>query len=173
MLWSGTRALRRADRALAAHPPCARCPEPKATEARVAKCRMCSQVLYDRRKLCQDCEWELESARAAASGDDSQPPSAPATDALPHSVPPADASQPDVSTSFKLWRTKRGPRTTALALVAAVALALAAGLHPGRSPARYTASVMEGVDAAARASHANGPGRETAPQRRTEVAANH
>jgi hypothetical protein len=130
-------------------------------------------MLYDRRKVCQDCEWELESARVAASGDETEPPSATAADALPHSVPPVDASQPDALTSFKLWRTKRGPRTTALALAAAVALAIAAGLHTGRSPAGYTASVMEGADAAASASHANGPGRGAALLRRTEVAVNH
>ncbi len=139
----------------------------------MTKCRMCSQVLYDRRKLCQDCEWELESAQVAASGGDSDLPSVGKADALPQSVPPADASQPDASTSFKLWRTKRGPRTTTLALVAAVALAIVAGLHPGQSPARYAASVMEGADAAASASRADVPGRAAAPQRRTEVAASH
>ncbi|MHB8494929.1 MAG: hypothetical protein ACYC9Z_07975 [Casimicrobiaceae bacterium] len=139
----------------------------------MTKCRMCSQVLYDRRKLCQDCEWELESAQVAASGGDSDLSSVGTADALPPSVPPADASQPDASTSFKLWRTKRGPRTTALALVAAVMLAIVAGLHPGHAPARYTASVMEGADAAASASRADASGTATPPQRGTEVAANH
>ena len=139
----------------------------------MTKCRMCSQVLYDRRKLCQDCEWELESAQVAASGGDSDLSSVGTADALPPSVPPADASQPDASTSFKLWRTKRGPRTTALALVAAVMLAIVAGLHPGHAPARYTVSVMEGADAAASASRADASGTAAPPQRGTEVAANH
>ncbi|HEV2220413.1 MAG TPA: hypothetical protein VGV08_07635 [Casimicrobiaceae bacterium] len=138
----------------------------------MTKCRMCSQVLYGRRKLCQDCEWELESAQVAASGGDSDPPSVGTADALPQSVPPADASQPDASTSFKLWRTKRDRRTTTLALVAAVALAIVAGLHPGRSPARYTSSVMEGADAAASASRAAASGGTAPLQRRTAVAAN-
>ncbi|MBU6483990.1 MAG: hypothetical protein KGR23_04225 [Betaproteobacteria bacterium] len=138
----------------------------------MTKCRMCSQVIYGRRKLCPDCEWELESAQVAASGSDADLPAVGTADALPQSVPPADASQPDASTSFKLWRTKRGPRTTTLALVAAVTLAIAAGLHPGRSPARYTASVMEGADAATPASRADASGKAAPPQRRTEVAAN-
>ncbi len=139
----------------------------------MTKCRMCSQVLYDRRKLCQDCEWELESAQVAASGGDSDLPSVGTADALPPSVPPADASQPDASTSFKLWRTKRGPRTTALALVAAVTLAIVAGVHPGHAPARHTGSVMDGADAAASASRADASGAAAPPQRGTEVAANH
>ena len=118
----------------------------------MTKCRMCSQVLYGRRRLCQDCEWEIEAAQLAAAPDpDTGVPGNVANDAPPQSVPSADGMQPDASVSFNLWRTRRGARSTGLALVAALALALAAaaGLHPGQLPARASTSVMDRVDAAA------------------------
>jgi hypothetical protein len=111
---------------------------------------MCSQVLYGRRRLCQDCEWEIEAAQLAAAPDpDTGPRGSVEDDAPPQSVPSADGMQPDASVSFNMWRTRRGARSTGLALVAALALAAAAGLHPGQLPARASTSVMYRVDAAA------------------------
>ena len=140
----------------------------------MTKCRMCSQVLYGRRRICQDCEWEIEAAQlAAATGPDPGSRATVEDDAPPQSVPSADGMQPDASVSFNLWRTRRGARSTTLALVAALVLAAAAGLHPGQLPARASTSVMGGVDAAAPAARAGrsgaAPATQTA-QSATEVA---
>lgn len=121
----------------------------------MTKCRMCSQLLYGRRKVCQDCEWEIEAAQLAAATDpDAGPGVSLGHDATPQSVPSADGMQPDASVSFNLWRTRRGARSTGLAVVAALALAAAARLHPGQLPTRAATSVMDGADAPAPAARA-------------------
>ena len=138
----------------------------------MTKCRMCSQVLYGRRRLCQDCEWEIEAAQLATAPDpDTGPPGSVEDDAPPQSVPSADGIQPDASVSFNLWRTRRGARSTGLALVAALALAAAAGLHPGQLPARASTSVMDRVDAAAPGARTGRSGAAVGAQTATGAAA--
>lgn len=137
----------------------------------MAKCRMCSQVIYGPRKICPDCEWEIESAQAvleaaAVAGAQAQD----GVDAEPQSMPSSDVAQSDASTSFNLWRTRRASRSTAVAVAAALALAAAAGLRPGQAPTRTSASVMDGVEADA-ARHPDG--RRQAEQRTTRIAASH
>jgi hypothetical protein len=132
---------------------------------------MCSQLLYGRRKVCQDCEWEIEAAQLAAATDpDAGPGASVGHDAPPQSVPSADGMQPDASVSFNLWRTRRGARSTGLAVVAALALAAAAGLHPGQLPTRASTSVMDGVDAPAPAARAERSSPAPGAQKATRVA---
>jgi anti-sigma-K factor RskA len=137
----------------------------------VTKCRMCSQIIYGPRKLCPDCEWEIESAQAFAdAASDSGAQADRGVDAAPQSMPSAGATQPDSSISFNLWRTRRRSRSTAVAVAAALALAAATSLRPGQAPARASASVMDGVEAAAAR---NADARVQAmPRRTTQVAAN-
>jgi anti-sigma-K factor RskA len=137
----------------------------------VTKCRMCSQIIYGRRKLCPDCEWEIEAAQAVA--DAAADPDAQAgagVDAAPQSMPSADISQADASVSFNLWRTRRGSRSTALAVVAALALAGIVSLRPGSAPARASVSVMDGADAVASASRGDDARVRAVPRNPTQVA---
>ncbi len=137
----------------------------------MTKCRMCSQVLYGRGRLCQDCEWEIEAAQHAAAPDpDTVPQGSVGDDAPPQSVPSADGMPLDASVSFNLWRTRRGARSTGLALVAALVLAAAAGLHPGQLPTRASASVMDRVDAAAPAASTGRSGAAAGAQTATGAA---
>jgi len=131
---------------------------------------MCSQIIYGPRKLCPDCEWEIESAQALVDATSHAGAQADGdVDAAPQSMPSSGATQPDSSMSFNLWRTRRGSRSTAVAVAAALALAAAAGLRPGHAPGRASASVMDGVDAgAARNADARV---QAAQQRTTQVAA--
>ena len=80
----------------------------------MTKCRMCSQIIYGPRKLCPDCEWEIEAAQVAAAAAADPDPGAQAgaeVDAAPQSMPSADIPQADASISFNLWRTMRGSRS--------------------------------------------------------------
>ncbi len=137
----------------------------------MTKCRMCSQIIYGPRKLCPDCEWEIEAAQAVAdAAGDPDAQAGAGVDAAPQSMPSADISQADASISFNLWRTRRGSRSTALAVVAALALAGIVSLHPGSAPARASASVMDGADAAAAASRSGDSRVLALPRNPTQVA---
>ncbi|MBS0326974.1 MAG: hypothetical protein JSS46_10595 [Proteobacteria bacterium] len=128
------------------------------------KCRMCSQEVHSRGRICQECEWELESARAWAEAEEARlaaaataaraavaPPDALAEggDATPAAVPNSgELATPDVlrgaaDTSYNLWRTRRGAALL-LAIAGSVALVGLAALGPVTQPAQAHRSVMEG-----------------------------
>ena len=137
----------------------------------MTKCRMCSQIIYGPRKLCPDCEWEIEAAQAVAdaAGDPGAQAGA-GVDAAPQSMPSADISQADASLSFNLWRTRRGSRSTAHAVVAALALAAVVSLRPGSAPARASASVMDGANSAVSAPRSGDVRVRVVPRNSTQVA---
>ncbi|HET7260552.1 MAG TPA: hypothetical protein VFK60_01825 [Casimicrobiaceae bacterium] len=135
-----------------------------AKESAVPKCRMCSQEVNSRGRICQECEWEFESARAWAEAQDArdaavatvagQAVRAPAdafdeaddaaASALPNS---GGAATPDVvhgaaDTSYNLWRTRRGAALL-LAIAGSAVLVGFASLGPAALPAQAHRSVMD------------------------------
>lgn len=125
------------------------------------KCPMCSQEVLSRGRICQECEWELESARAWAENQDARDAVAEAVgqgiaqpqsqdeqgdasaEPLPHS---GAAAAPDVlhgaaETSYNLWRTRRGAALL-LAIAGSAALVGFAALGPVTQPAQAHRSVM-------------------------------
>lgn len=130
----------------------------------MSKCRMCSQETFARGRICQECEWEAESARAWAEAREAQKKTAsaavgvPATTMLPAVEDAADAATqplpqtsaaraPDIlrgaaDTSYNLWRTRRGAALL-LAIAASIALVGFTGLNPTLRPERAQRSVMD------------------------------
>lgn len=125
------------------------------------KCPMCSQEVLSRGRICQECEWELESARAWAENQDAREAAAAAAEqgvaqppslddegdasaaALPHS---GAATAPEVlhgaaETSYNLWRTRRGAALL-LAIAGSAVLVGFAALGPVTQPAQAHRSVM-------------------------------
>ena len=126
------------------------------------KCRMCSQEVHTRGRICQECEWELESARAWAEAQDAREAAravAAGRSTVPHdaigeagdatatALPNSgESSMPDVlhdatDTSYNLWRTRRGAALL-LAIAGTAALVGFAALGPAQ-PAQAHRSVTD------------------------------
>lgn len=134
------------------------------------KCRMCSQEVHSRGRLCQECEWEAESARAWAEASEARdlrdaaasvatdaseldPAATPsstladrsdaATPLAPHPgvAPPPDVLRDAAETSYNLWRTRRGAMLL-LAISGSAVLVGFAALGPATQPAQAHRSVM-------------------------------
>jgi hypothetical protein len=116
---------------------------------------MCSQVIHGPQRLCQECEWELESAELAAVGDDDAGARRGAADAgSAQSLPEGGAARADSGTSFKLWRTRHASRAVVLALAASLALAGAVALHAPHFGTHAAVSVMQGYTGPVAAAYA-------------------
>lgn len=107
-------------------------------KVRVMRCRICSEMLKGRGKVCEDCMLEIDRGRMVARAmvaDDA------AASALAPSLPLADTRSNASAPAHRLWGTTRQSRAIAFAVACSVALASAAAAYfewralvPGAAP---------------------------------------